>query len=207
MSNQSPSAITTLPEAQRSRIGTLLGEHGLATLAGLTELPGHATPDIARRMMSCSQVFSARRAESQSEADQADIAVAYLGRAAPIDWVAGRVATLLSHYFVASQDERVAAAVAEDWCETLHGYPAWAIANACLWWMSRENPRKHCKPLPGDIQERAHIEEAPLRAARTILRLGILEPTPKREVVQIEDAAKRRAFAEKVLGKYRGDRA
>lgn len=135
-------------------------------------IPLHATPDMAHRMMQCSPVFSARRPVSEADADHALKVADYLRKPAARPWIAGRVVTLLSHYFVAQTDEKIAAAVADDWCSMLAEYPAWAIANACRWWMSRENPRKHCKPLPGDIQDRAHIETGPIRSAEIMARLG-----------------------------------
>lgn len=116
-----------------------------------------------------------------AEVEAVDAALDYLGRSAPRKWIAGRVASLLSHYFVSQQDEVLAAAVAEDWCAMLEDYPAWAIANAARWWMGRENPRKHCKPLPGDIQDRAHVEMEPMRAARITTARGVAAPAPQPE--------------------------
>ncbi|RRH72014.1 hypothetical protein EG244_15990 [Falsigemmobacter faecalis] len=146
--------------------------------------------------MSCSQAFKAQRCETEADLKAVSQAADYLGRPAPRKWIAGRVVSLLSHYFVSQQDETLAAAVAEDWCAMLADYPAWAIANACRWWMSRENPRKHCKPLPGDIQDRAHIEMEPVRAARITIARGVALPKPQpaaRPEITEEERARRAA--------------
>lgn len=200
----SNSEITTSPETPASAIGMPHGGHGLAMLlAG--KAPAHATPDLARDILRCSPLFSARQAASQSEADEAREAVAYLSRPAPRHWIAGRVATLLSHYHQANTEEKLLQAVADDWCAMLEQYPAWAIANACRWWMGRENPKKHCKPLPGDIQDRAHAEMQMVRAAEITLGRGIAKPAPvERETQELTDAERerRRAIAESLLAGF-----
>lgn len=146
------------------------------------------------------QAFSAQRVADDDEARLTEEAVIYLETKAPRSWVAGRVVTLLSHYFVAQTDASVAEAVAEDWCAMLEDYPAWAIANAARWWMSRENPRKHCKPLPGDIQERAHEELAPVRAAWIMARRGPEAPVRSIPISRGPiDYDARRADAERIL--------
>ena len=201
MNNPKPSEITTLPAEQPSRIGTQLGAHGLATLVGLDDLPPHPHPDLVHRMMDSLQAFSARLPEDQAEADTTREAIRYLTIPAPGKWVAGRVVTLLSHYFIAQQDASVAEAVAEDWCTILEEYPAWAIANAVRWWMGRDNPRKHFKPLPGDIQDRAHVEMQRVRAAQITLSRGIASKRSEteREAVSEEDLAHRAKVSAEVM--------
>lgn len=164
--------------------------------------------------------FSAQLAADETEAAHTRAAIAYLKRPATRIWVAGRVAALLSHYFVAQQDDGIAAAVAEDWCATLATYPAWSIANACRWWMSRENPRKHLKPLPGDIEDRAHAEMEPIRAARITLRRGISGPVANPMTMDDETSheypaavdcseakEKRRLEAEAIMDRFRTPRS
>ena len=134
-----------------------------------------------------------------------DQAIAYLSTPAPRKWIAGRVLTLLSQYFAPNMDENISAAIADDWCEMLAGYPAWAIANACRWWMGRENPHKHRRPLPGDIQERAWAEMERIRAAKIVLDRGAIAidydpPAGTRPVRDDPEALEaRRAFAAEVL--------
>lgn len=102
-------------------------------------------------------------------------AIERLSQPAPRHWISGRVVVTLSHYFVAQQEAAIVKAVADDWADILSDYPAWAIANACKWWISRENEHHHRKPLPGDIQDRAHKEMEAVRAAKIILAKGIAQ--------------------------------
>lgn len=208
MNKPTPSEITTFPRAQSTKIGMQLGERGLETLASLDELPKHATPEIAQRMMGSLPAFSARRSETEDELQLAKEVCRYLEEIPPRKWIAGRVVTLLSHYFVAQTDSAVAEAMADDWCEMLEDYPAWAIANACRWWMSRENPRKHCKPLPGDIQERAHVEMMPVRAARIMILQGIQPKQSASEAMRQlspEEMESRRKFGAEVAARFARD--
>lgn len=168
-------------------------------------------------MLHSSLVFTGWRPASTEEADHIREMVVQLSTPAPRKWIAGRVLTLLSQYFAPNMDEGVSAAIADDWCAMLADYPAWAIANACRWWMSRENPNKHRRPLPGDIQDRAHVEMERVRVARMMLQRGVeapKEPEPKRSVTPEdmerrrqfaeEDMVRRRQFAEEIMAKFRG---
>lgn len=155
-------------------------------------------------MINCLEPFSGRRAETKEELEVSREAAFTLSNPAPRSWIASRVVTLLSHYFVAQQEAAVAEAVAEDWCAMLSDYPAWALAEAARWWMSHENSRKHLKPLPGDIQARAHALMEPVRVARLLVARGVVEkPAPRPHLVEEsqpgwgsdEAKAKRRAFA------------
>lgn len=201
---QSNSEITTQQGAAGSATGTQHGGHGLATLIG-SGRPPHADPALAADILRSSPVFSARLPASTDEADQVDQAIAYLSIPAPRKWIAGRVLTLLSQYFAPNMDEKISAAIADDWCEMLAEYPAWSIANACRWWMGRENQHKHRRPLPGDIQERAWVEMERIRAAKIVLDRGAIaidyvprsSPRPVRDDPEAMEA--RRAFAAEVL--------
>lgn len=214
MSRPQLSAITTSQEAQPSKTGMPAGGHGLAMLAGLRDLPRHADPATARRMMGSLQAFSAQLPADESEADRTKEAISYLSTPAPGKWIAGRVATLLSHYFVAQQEASIVEAVAEDWCAMLEVYPAWALSNASRWWLSHENLRKNCKPLPGDIQARAHAEMEALRAAEITVRRGVAR-LPKLAVVAApnpegwntpEAIAHRQRVSAEAMARFRSDR-
>lgn len=67
-------------------------------------------------------------------------------------WVAGRVRTLLSHYFQPDQPIEVQDAALEDWAEMLTPYSRQAIEYACTSYL-RDQPRR--RPTPGDIRVRA----------------------------------------------------
>lgn len=66
------------------------------------------------------------------------------------EWIAGRVATLLDHYYQPEQDEAVLAASTGDWVETLAGFPREVIQKACLRYI-RDEPRR--RPSPGAIYQ------------------------------------------------------
>jgi len=89
--------------------------------------------------------------------DERRAALAYLQTArhhhpAPAeDWLKGRIATLLAHYFVATAHESVNAMIAQDWLDSLAPLPKTAIAEACAWW--RDNETR--KPKPADIRKKA----------------------------------------------------
>lgn len=130
-------------------------------------------------------VFSGAQPATPAEAEQAESALAVLSRPTTPKWLHGRLVTLLSHYFVASSDAKVIEAMADDWHALLSSYPAWAISNACRWWISRDNADRRRKPMPGDIEARTHVETMRLRVARATLDRGIAEaalPKPERQV-------------------------
>jgi hypothetical protein len=64
------------------------------------------------------------------------------------EWLLGRVATLLSHYWRDDDPEHLAAATATDWADVLDGMPEQAISKACLAYL-KDEPRR--KPTPGAI--------------------------------------------------------
>lgn len=94
-----------------------------------------------------------------------------LDREADSRWIAQRVVSLLSHYFVAEIHPAAMEKVASDWTRQLELYPEWAIEAACDWWVSRHNPKRRQKPVPGDIADRANTEAAIIRIARSNLAL------------------------------------
>jgi len=86
------------------------------------------------------------------------------------EWIAGRVSTLLDHYFTAPFPAPAMQAVAQDWIKILGNLPPWAIQAACMWWLSEDNPNAHRKPLPGDIAKRAKAEMGIVRLAEGAVR-------------------------------------
>lgn len=63
-------------------------------------------------------------------------------------------------------DPKVQAAEARYWAKALAGLPEWAVEAACEWYRGPDNPRRHWRPVEGDIVERARIEMAMLKTAR-----------------------------------------
>lgn len=178
----------------------------MATLEDLVRSGTPATPEDAARIKQCLTPFRALRPKTEAEVSEAKAAIEFLSKTAPRKWISARVVTMLSHYFVAQQDEASARAVAEDWAVMLSEYPAWAIANACRWWMSRENPRRSYKPVPGDIQDRSHIEMEAVRAARMMVDMGVsaAREEPAQRPFGHSDVERRRAVAAEILNGFGG---
>lgn len=105
---------------------------------------------------------------------------------APVDWISGRAATLLSHYFVASQPQALGAAAFGDWIDILGDLPAAAVQQACLKWL-RTEPRR--RPGPGDIRELALREVGDALKTQKRLRKLLELPSPGAKVVGIDMAA------------------
>lgn len=86
----------------------------------------------------------------QAEAAKAALPAYDAFLAAPsVEWISGRIATLMVHYFVADMPVALAGAVLHDWVDILGDLPQHAIAEACRKWLRLE-PRK--RPTPGDIR-------------------------------------------------------
>jgi len=67
---------------------------------------------------------------------------------------------------VALDRAAVSEQVGEIWQDELAPYPLWSIHNACRWWLSKDNPDRRKKPLPGDISERCEVEMMLVRIAQ-----------------------------------------
>ncbi|OWY05155.1 hypothetical protein B6V75_03205 [Thioclava sp. F1Mire-8] len=95
--------------------------------------------------------------------------MAQLTRPATREWIVGRMAALLIHYYTAELPEQVNRAIGNDWAHELKGKPAWAISNACRWWMSpSESARIAGRPdLTLEAWERRQQLEAALANAST----------------------------------------
>jgi hypothetical protein len=95
---------------------------------------------------------------------------------AGVQWISGRIATVLGHYFVGNTSQPLGAAVFRDWIDILGDLPAHAIQEACLKWL-RTEPRR--RPGPGDIRElalRLVDEEAKtLKRLRALVERGDLQ--------------------------------
>jgi len=148
--------------------------------------------------------FSGQRCASERDVEVTQRAVDDLSAPAPKRWVQGRVAALLSHYFVASTDACVIEMMAEDWWRILSGNPAWAIANACIWWLGPENEKHDRKPLPGDIAAAVSREMERVRVAKFMVDRGIVPPrkVPPAPEPIIRTTEERRAIAARVLASF-----
>ncbi|PHS21752.1 MAG: hypothetical protein COA84_15165 [Robiginitomaculum sp.] len=73
---------------------------------------------------------------------------------------------MLVHYFAGADLGNFAHSIGEDYSHELSIFPSWAITKARRWWLSKENPKRRYKPLPGDLSERAEKEMAFVRIAQ-----------------------------------------
>ena len=67
-------------------------------------------------------------------------------------WIAGRIQTLLNHYFQPDNPADVTEAALDDWVDMLGPFSQPAIEHACASYL-RDQPRR--RPSPGDITARA----------------------------------------------------
>lgn len=163
----------------------------------------HATPEQAARMTASLLDLRNQPVTTSEEAKQVSLTIEVLSTPATRKWVAGRVATLLSQYFASSVPTEVMAAVADDWQHELAEYPAWAISNACRWWMGAENPDRRKKPLPGDISARSRDEMETVRFARLHVerfeKHGYTPPAPQLVHDRTVDLEGRRKRADEIV--------
>lgn len=90
------------------------------------------------------------------------------------EWIAGRIATLLSHYWRDDDPMELLTAMASDWVEVLAGMPQPAVQEACIQYL-RNEPRR--KPTPGAILEMARLA----MPAPTVVRTFTPPPQPERK--------------------------
>lgn len=117
------------------------------------------------------RAFSARRIESHDEAVRTRTVLAAIMEPASREWLAGRIATLMVHYFPNPLPPAVVEAMAHDWFRIIGDRPQWAISDGVDWWLGPENKDRKRKPVPGDIAESADRFTVPMRAAQTMLKL------------------------------------
>ena len=79
------------------------------------------------------------------------------------------IATLLAHYWVNSMPDGVYDEILSDFAVALREFPAWAIADARRWWVI-DNQKRHRRPLPGDLADRARIAMKDVYAAQERLK-------------------------------------
>jgi len=97
-------------------------------------------------------------------------------------WILGRIATLLGHYWREDDPSELNEAMGRDWADILEGMPQDAIAKACTAYL-REEPRR--KPTPGAVYALARNY-----IPRPVIVSRAPEPeAPKRERVSAERAA------------------
>ena len=163
----SSSEITISQKDQHSKIGMLLGGHGLEMLRSL---PDHVPPEMVEDITRSWPDLLHTRLNSKTERDLLQAAVDKFSKPAPKKWITGRIAALLLQYFQGEISERMMRVIAADWCHEMQEFPAWAIAKSVRWYISRINPDRRRKPLPGDISDIAQRELGPIFAAKDAIR-------------------------------------
>jgi hypothetical protein len=88
-------------------------------------------------------------------------------RPAERDWISGRIATLLAHYWTPDMPHKLQAAVAGDWVVILGELPRGAIEAACRRYLCGET---RARPTPGQIRSLAREEIADELLQRDRLR-------------------------------------
>lgn len=96
-------------------------------------------------------------------------------------WIAGRVVTVLSHYWRDDDDEALTGAIAADWADVLEGLPAEYIQKACIRYQ-QEEPRR--KPTPGAIYQ---LARSMMPALRVVSRQDV-DPAPERKRIDAATA-------------------
>ena len=76
-----------------------------------------------------------------------------------------QIATLLAHYYVADMPAGVHDEILSDFAVALREFPAWAIGEARRWWVN-DNQKRHRRPLPGDLADRARLAMRDVYAAQ-----------------------------------------
>lgn len=164
------SEITTTPKDQGFAIGTQLGERGLAMPANSTPQDRNDALAMAVQQLRHSLLSPLVTEQSRNElAAQAD----RLSVPAPGDWLAARVASLLSPYYEKETPQGVRMMEAEDWIASLSGSPRWAVDAAVRWWKGPENDKRHRRPMEGDIAARVIVEMDAVRAAK--IKIGAFD--------------------------------
>lgn len=106
-----------------------------------------------------------------AEAKAAQAEITELSVSADPNWIAAATVSILTaHYFVSALPKAVAKQLGQDWINELEEYPQWAIENAFRWWLSKDNPKRRNRPVPGDISEQADFAISIIRAAKVRLR-------------------------------------
>lgn len=210
-SRQSSETTGSALQAQRaqSSIGPQLGEIEFA-LSKIEEAKGHAHPDLVHRIKPSLTELLRQPLSTKGERDMVEQIAAALQKPVTPTWCQGRIVVTLSHYFVAQLEKQQVEAVFDDWFHELREFPAWAISNACRWWLSRKNEKRRVKPMPGDIGARARLELGIVKLAEGAVGRydrGVRpeEPEPPRKPLTPEEIERRRQFSAEIMGKLGRD--
>jgi hypothetical protein len=120
--------------------------------------------------------FSNKQARTDAELAETLAVIETYTQPGPIDQIVVMVVTLLSFKRDVTRSLPTDDGVAALWREILAPYPAWAVREACIWWLGADNPNCGFPPVPGQIEARVREVLAPLHRAANICRLGVVPP-------------------------------
>lgn len=94
--------------------------------------------------------------------DAATLSAVRAALKAPVDleWLAGRVMTARRHYSASQADDRVDAAMMDDWLDIIGGFPHFAVDEAFRGWLRDES----FPPTPAGIKARCVAAMSEVRA-------------------------------------------
>ena len=148
--NSKTTGLALVDKTQQKKTGSPLGAIGssmpVSDLQKVVATPEHIA-QCRQWLMDLSKL--PLKEISANELHEANKAIKWMLKPAPQAWIASRIVTLLSHYFVTQTDERVARAAAKDWMDILENLPAWSISMACKDWISGSSRQR--RPQAGDI--------------------------------------------------------
>lgn len=85
-------------------------------------------------------------------------------------WIARRVGSMLQHFYVAAEvNATLAEDVATDWIVSLRQYPAWAIQEAVLAWLSENRDKPRIADIVSGCERVCSKPEAQLLAMTALL--------------------------------------
>jgi len=112
----------------------------------------------------------------------------------------GRIATLLSHFYVSPMSETEARAVAQDWADALLEFPQWAVDESCREWLRAQERKPTIAGIRKLCQQHFAVVEYTRQKAMRGPNLHSAplaprdEPTPERKAemaAEIADVAER----------------
>lgn len=75
------------------------------------------------------------------------------------DWLMGRVATLLSHFYVSLTDETEMRAILADWAKALAEFPQWAVTEACDEYLRTQERKPTIAAIRKLCEQHFHVVE------------------------------------------------
>lgn len=191
------SEIITPPKPASLPTGMQHGERGLATRENthIATAPQGSQDALATALERLTHSLRLPLVTDQARNDLADQAARLAVPAKP-EWLAARIASLLSPYYEKDTPQAVREMEAEDWVISLTGRPRWAVDAAVRWWKGPDNPMRHRRPFEGDIVARVIVEMGAVRAAQVKISAfdaGVTIPArlpePERKPMTAEQAA------------------